>query len=172
MKPKGRHKSRANGSNVFGRKSFAIQTPKSSTKPTLDFDRSASILVLRGQDGVVRGFHNVCSHRGNTLAWDEKGKCRGYLTCNFHNWGYDSKGELKWVPDKANFFNLDKSQLGLTPVTTEVFNRFIFINLDPKPRENLVQYLDGLDRQLAGADTAFHITSLRPGLCFSTHSRA
>jgi phenylpropionate dioxygenase-like ring-hydroxylating dioxygenase large terminal subunit len=113
---------------------------------------NASILVMRGQDGVVRGFHNVCSHRGNTLAWDEKGKCRGYLTCNFHSWGYDSTGQLKWVPDEANFFDLDKSQLGLTPVATEVFNGFIFINLDPSPRENLTSYLDGLDKQLTGGD--------------------
>lgn len=120
---------------------------------------NASILVMRGQDGVVRGFHNVCSHRGNTLAWDEKGKCRGYLTCNFHSWGYDSTGQLKWVPDEANFFDLDKSQLGLTPVATEVFNGFVFVNLDPKPRENLTQYLGGLDRQLAGGD--FDKLSLR-----------
>lgn len=113
---------------------------------------NTSILVMRGQDGVVRGFHNVCSHRGNTLAWDEKGKCRGYLTCNFHSWGYDSTGQLKWVPDEANFFDLDKSQLGLTPVATEVFNGFVFVNLDPNPRENLTQYLDGLDQQLKGGD--------------------
>ncbi len=101
----------------------------------------AQLLIIRGNDGVVRGFHNVCSHRGNTIAWDAKGKCRGYLTCNFHSWGYDSRGELKWVPDEANFFNLDKRGLGLTPVATELFNGFIFINLDP--HETLGEYLDG-----------------------------
>ncbi len=106
----------------------------------------ASILVMRGQDGVVRGFHNVCSHRGNTLAWDQSGRCRGYLTCNFHSWGYDSTGQLKWVPDAENFFDLDQSKLGLSPVATEIFNGFIFICLDP--HETLAQYLAGVTERL------------------------
>ncbi|HTW89751.1 MAG TPA: aromatic ring-hydroxylating dioxygenase subunit alpha [Candidatus Binataceae bacterium] len=106
----------------------------------------ASILVMRGQDGVVRGFHNVCSHRGNTLAWDAAGRCRGYLTCNFHSWGYDSTGQLKWIPDAENFFGLDQSKLGLTPIATEIFNGFIFINLDP--HETLTEYLEGVTERL------------------------
>jgi phenylpropionate dioxygenase-like ring-hydroxylating dioxygenase large terminal subunit len=100
------------------------------------------VLIIRGNDGVVRGFHNVCSHRGNTLAWDAQGKCRGYMTYNFHSWGYDSKGELKWIPDEDNFFDLDKRRLGLTPIATEVFRGFIFINLAPE--QTLAEYLEGV----------------------------
>ncbi len=111
----------------------------------------ASLLIIRGGDGVVRGFHNVCSHRSNTLVWNAKGKCRGYLTCNFHSWAYDSFGHLKWVPDEENFFDLDKTKHGLTPVATEVWNGFVFVNLDPSPRENLTEYLDGLVPHLKGA---------------------
>lgn len=106
----------------------------------------ASILIMRGQDGVVRGFHNVCSHRGNTLAWDVSGRCRGYLNCNFHSWGYDSTGQLKWIPDAENFFDLDQSKLGLTPIATEIFNGFVFVNLDP--HETLAEYLDGVTERL------------------------
>jgi len=112
---------------------------------------NASILLIRGQDGIVRGFHNVCSHRGNKLAWDSRGICRGYLTCNFHSWGYDSFGGLKWVPDENNFFDLNKSELGLTPVTTEIWNGFIFVHLDPEPREPLIAYLGGVADRLTGA---------------------
>jgi nitrite reductase/ring-hydroxylating ferredoxin subunit len=112
---------------------------------------NASILLMRGDDGVVRGFHNVCSHRGNKLAWDEKGSCRGYLTCNFHSWSYDSQGRLKWVSDEENFFDLQKSQHGLTSVTTDVWEGFIFINLDPNPRESLTEYLGGVAEQLKGS---------------------
>ena len=54
----------------------------------------ASVLIMRGRDGEVRGFHNVCSHRGNKLVWDEKGSCKGTLTCGFHAWAYNTKGEL------------------------------------------------------------------------------
>jgi nitrite reductase/ring-hydroxylating ferredoxin subunit len=111
----------------------------------------ASILLMRGADGVVRGFHNVCSHRGNQLAMAAKGTCRGYLTCNFHSWGYDSFGHLKWVPDERNFFDLDKAEHGLTPITTEVWNGFIFVHLDSAPSQTLTEYLGGVAEQLAAA---------------------
>lgn len=66
----------------------------------------ASVLVIRGKDGRVRGFHNVCSHRGNKLLWDAKGHCKGAITCGFHAWSYNTKGELTWVSDEENFFDL------------------------------------------------------------------
>ena len=46
----------------------------------------ASVLLVRGQDGVLRGFHNVCSHRGNTLAWETTGNCKNF-SCKFHGPG-------------------------------------------------------------------------------------
>lgn len=113
---------------------------------------NVSILVMRGRDKEVRAFYNVCSHRGNKLVANARGTCRGYLTCNFHSWGYDSTGNLKWVPDEVNFYDLNKSELGLTPVPTEVWNGFIFINLDPNPRENLISYLDGVAERIKGGD--------------------
>jgi glycine betaine catabolism A len=63
---------------------------------------NASIFVMRGRDRKVRGFYNVCSHRGNKLVADVRGTCRGLLTCNFRSWAYDSTGQLKWVPDVCN----------------------------------------------------------------------
>src|SRR5262249_23186386 len=111
---------------------------------------NTSILLMRGDDGVVRGFHNVCSHRGNKLAGEGKGSRRKYLTCNFHSWSYDSQGQLKWVPDEENFFDLQKSQHGLTPVATEIWAGFIFINLSPRPQESLTAYLGGVAERLGG----------------------
>jgi phenylpropionate dioxygenase-like ring-hydroxylating dioxygenase large terminal subunit len=107
-----------------------------------------SILVIRGHDGVIRAFHNVCSHRGNILVAGDRGRCRGYLTCNFHSWGYDSAGNLRSVPDERNFFALDKSAHGLTPIAAEVWNGFIFINLDPQ--ESLLASLGGVAERLSG----------------------
>ena len=113
---------------------------------------NASILVMRGRDNRVRGFYNVCSHRGNKLVADDRGTCRGYVTCNFHSWAYDAAGQLKWVPDEANFHDLDKNEHGLTPVATEIWNGFVFINLDPSPRESLIAYLDGVAELINGGD--------------------
>ena len=112
----------------------------------------ASILVIRGTDRVIRAFHNVCSHRGNKLVWDDTGSCPGVLSCGFHSWTYDTTGRLTWVADEENFFDLDKSEHGLTPVATEVWQGFIFINLEANPQESLPHYLGGITQQLGTAD--------------------
>ena len=111
---------------------------------------NASVLVLRGSDGVVRGFHNVCSHRSNRLVADERGSCGGALFCRFHNWAYSDRGELVGVPDEENFFGLDKREHGLTPVDTDVWEGFVFVHLAPDPAETLREYLGGVADRLDG----------------------
>ena len=73
----------------------------------------ASVLIIRGSDGIVRAFHNVCSHRGNTLVLDERGSCPGSVYCHFHNWVYSDTGALIRVPDEENFFDLDQARARL-----------------------------------------------------------
>jgi phenylpropionate dioxygenase-like ring-hydroxylating dioxygenase large terminal subunit len=109
-----------------------------------------SVLLVRGQDGKVRAFNNVCKHRGNRLAWEDKGHCHGMFVCRFHAWAYDRQGNLKHVSDEANFYDLDKATLGLKPIAADVWAGFIFINLDPSPSETLFEYLGGLPDQLNG----------------------
>ena len=110
----------------------------------------ASILLIRGSDGIVRGFHNVCSHRSNRLVHEERGACGGALHCSFHNWTYNDKGALIHVPDEDNFHELDKHDHGLAPVNTETWEGFIFINLDTDPAETLREYLGGVVERLDG----------------------
>jgi phenylpropionate dioxygenase-like ring-hydroxylating dioxygenase large terminal subunit len=110
-----------------------------------------SILVVRGKDSKVRGFHNMCSHRGNKLEWGRRGRCQGgVFTCKFHGWSYTTEGRLVGVPDEANFFDLDKAEHGLTPVATDVWEGFIFVNLDPQPKQTLREYLGGVVDALEG----------------------
>ena len=110
---------------------------------------TVSILIMRGTDGVVRAFHNICSHRGNKLVWNPQGRCPGRLACGFHNWAYDAEGQLAYVPDEENFHDLDKRAHGLTPITSSIWEGFIFINLDPQPCETLLEFLGGVADQLA-----------------------
>jgi phenylpropionate dioxygenase-like ring-hydroxylating dioxygenase large terminal subunit len=100
-----------------------------------------SLLVMHGKDGEIRAFHNVCSHRGNKLVWTPYGCTKGYLGCGFHGWTYDLKGCLRGVMDEGNFAPLPKEQLGLTPVRTAIWKRFVFINLDDEGTETLEEYL-------------------------------
>jgi Rieske 2Fe-2S family protein len=110
---------------------------------------SASIIVVRGDDGMVRAFHNVCSHRGNKIVWDETGQCKRF-TCSFHAWSYGLDGGLRSVPDEGQFHDLKKETLGLTPVALDTWEGFIFVNLDPQPQQSLAEFLGEFGKRLAG----------------------
>ena len=57
---------------------------------------NTSVIVVRGKDGEVNAFHNMCSHRGNKIAWDKGGTCQNF-TCKFHGWSYGLDGKLKFA---------------------------------------------------------------------------
>ena len=110
----------------------------------------ASILVTRGKDGKVRAFHNVCSHRGNLVVNQSCGKAER-LVCRYHNWSYRTDdGELAGIPDQKHFFDVDKKSCGLTPVACDVWEGFIFINLQKKPEVSLAEFLGPFGRTYAG----------------------
>ena len=96
------------------------------------FDQSW--VLVRGNDGKVRGFVNACRHRGNAFC-EGKGHAARF-TCPYHNWSYGLDGQLLAVakPDfdgTVEQFVGDKAELGLIQVPAECFAGFIFINPDP-----------------------------------------
>ncbi|MFJ4376222.1 aromatic ring-hydroxylating dioxygenase subunit alpha [Pseudomonas japonica] len=111
----------------------------------------ASIIVARGQDGRIRAFHNVCAHRANLVEHRKSGNARRFV-CRYHSWGYDNAGELAHVPDEAGFFNLDRKKCGLTPVTLDVWEGWIFINLAPSAEVSLEEFLGPMAQALAGIE--------------------
>lgn len=134
------------------------QLPKNGSYMTKELPGlDASILLVRGMDGKVRAFHNMCSHRGNKLVWtddpnaEERGNCRA-LYCKYHGWRYSLEGELEFVLDEENFFGLDKKEFGLVPVHMDIWEGFIFINLDraEKPRQTLREFLGRFGEDLEG----------------------
>jgi len=107
-----------------------------------------SLIVVRGSDGVVRAFHNVCRHRGNRVALACSGSAKGFA-CDFHGWAYDLEGKLVHVPDENQFAGFRKAEHGLVPVATDVWKGFIFVNVDPQPKESLAEFLGEMGRDLA-----------------------
>jgi phenylpropionate dioxygenase-like ring-hydroxylating dioxygenase large terminal subunit len=101
---------------------------------------NASLLVARGDDGQVRVFHNACRHRGNKLVRDGTG-CKRNFMCNFHGWVFAPDGQLKVVTDEHQFPGLDKSTLGLIPVTSQVWEGFVFVHFGDEPQETLEEWL-------------------------------
>lgn len=109
----------------------------------------SSILIVRGRDGRVKAFHNLCSHRGNKVATDSRGHCRAFV-CGFHGWAYDLEGALSHVPDEENFFGLDRSACGLKSVAAETWEGFVFVNLSPEPAQSLDEFIGEWGEALAG----------------------
>jgi phenylpropionate dioxygenase-like ring-hydroxylating dioxygenase large terminal subunit len=99
-----------------------------------------SLLLVRGPDGVIRAFHNICRHRGNRLVSPCAGSAQHFF-CGFHGWTYDAHGRLTHVPQEEEFGALSKDQFGLVQIPLDTWEGFIFINLDPAPTETLQEYL-------------------------------
>ena len=89
-----------------------------------------SVIVIRGDDGQVRAFANVCRHRGSRLV-DGTGGCARVLTCPYHAWSYARDGKLVGVPHRQEYRGLDPDALGLVPVALERWRGFLFVTLEP-----------------------------------------
>ena len=96
----------------------------------------------------------MCRHRGNKLVWNDypgeevSGTCRQF-TCKYHAWRYSLDGDLTFVQQEGEFFDLDKAQYGLVPVRCEVWEGFIFINFD-NDAVPLTEYLGDFAKGLEG----------------------
>ncbi len=84
-------------------------------------------LVIRGNDGEVRSFHNLCRHRGSRVVANHSGNCGTVITCPFHGWCYDLEGGLRGFPSAKSFPPMDKSTLGLKPVQQEIWHGLVFV---------------------------------------------
>lgn len=89
-----------------------------------------SIIVVRGDDGAVRAFTNVCRHRGSRIL-DGAGGCAKLLVCPYHAWTYALDGRLTGVPLRSTYPGLDLAKHGLAAVELEVWQGFVFVRLEP-----------------------------------------
>jgi phenylpropionate dioxygenase-like ring-hydroxylating dioxygenase large terminal subunit len=88
-----------------------------------------SVIVIRGQAGELRAFHNVCRHRASRILAGESG-CAKRLTCPYHAWTYGLDGRLIGVPHKSDYPGLDMASLGLVPADLEAWRGFLFVRLE------------------------------------------
>jgi phenylpropionate dioxygenase-like ring-hydroxylating dioxygenase large terminal subunit len=107
--------------------------PKAGDYATFDLG-GESILALRDRDGSIRGFHNVCRHRGARLL-DGSGNCPATITCPYHGWTYRHDGGLIGMPVRESFPGLDRSEHGLKAVRVDIAMNFVWVCLagDPPP---------------------------------------
>jgi choline monooxygenase len=86
------------------------------------------VVVTRDRDGIVRGFVNVCRHRGFALAEGEGS--RETLQCPYHAWTYGLDGSLRSAPRSEREESFDPCGLGLRPVLVDTWGPFVFVNAD------------------------------------------
>lgn len=98
-------------------------------------------VVMRGADGVVRAFHNLCRHRGARVVDGAQGHCRGAMVCPFHGWVYNLDGSLRGAARPESFGEMEREDFGLKPVEMEVFHGFVFLRFAPGPQVAVAELL-------------------------------
>jgi choline monooxygenase len=103
------------------------------------------VVVTRDRDGVLRGFVNICRHRGFALAEGEAR--RETLQCPYHAWTYGLDGRLRKAPRSEEEPNFPQEELCLVPVAVGTWGPFVFANAGPEP-EPLDDALGSLPAQV------------------------
>src|SRR6202012_3972817 len=85
---------------------FEVEFPESGSFLSLTIGRNP-ILLVRGRDGVIRGFHNTCRHRGSQICAEGKGRS-SRLICPYHKWTYDLDGRLIGAARMGSDFHAER----------------------------------------------------------------
>jgi choline monooxygenase len=93
------------------------------------------IVIVRGNDNILRGFFNVCRHHAAAVMTEAEGTAT-QLRCPYHGWTYSLSGELKGTPDFAGVCDFERSQNGLLPVATAVWEQWVFVRTSEKDAAN------------------------------------
>src|SRR5690349_594057 len=92
------------------------------------------LILVRGRDGELRGFNNVCRHRGTAVVEEPCGKAVRFQ-CPYHAWIYDLDGSLIRAKHTDDLEDFSLDEYGLATVRTAVWQGFVFVNLDPGAAE-------------------------------------
>ena len=95
---------------------------------------SQELLIVRGDDGQLRAFHNTCRHRGSILCTEEQGNfARQRIVCPYHAWTYDLAGQLIATPRRMETPDFDLRQFPLYEVAVQTWGGFVFVCLEKHP---------------------------------------
>jgi phenylpropionate dioxygenase-like ring-hydroxylating dioxygenase large terminal subunit/AcrR family transcriptional regulator len=107
------------------------ELPKTGDYVTFEMFGARGV-VVRGEDGKLRAFHNSCRHRAHAVVSGERGNCPKAMTCAYHGWSYHLDGRNRSVSAPDTFPKFDRSQFGLRPIDLEVFVGFVYVRLRPE----------------------------------------
>ena len=111
-------------------------------------------LVIRGHDGILRAFHNLCRHRGSRIVPDARGVCNKAMVCPYHGWAYNLDGGLRGIANRDTFPPMQADKWGLKPLEMEVWNGLVFIRFQAGPQPAVAEILSRFDDEIAPYDLA------------------
>src|SRR6266446_8432901 len=117
------------------------------------------IVIVRGSDGELRGFFNVCRHHAAAVMTEAEGRAT-QLRCPYHGWTYSLEGALKGTPDFSGVCNFDRAENGLAPVEIATWEQWVFVRLKEKQTTSLNSPNYSLTEFL-GTDLITQIEALR-----------
>ncbi len=106
------------------------------------------ILIMRGENGELNAFLNVCRPRGTRMLEEECGKGKRRFSCPYHGWTYDTAGKLVNLLHEDRFGTVDKAALGLTPLPVQEKHGLIFVRPTPGAPVDIDKLLGGLGPEL------------------------
>jgi phenylpropionate dioxygenase-like ring-hydroxylating dioxygenase large terminal subunit len=107
-----------------------------------------SVVAVRGEDGAVRAFSNVCRHRAMRLVEGQKGCARKFV-CPYHAWTYELDGRLSGVPMRGDYPVLRLEENGLASVDVEIWRGFVFVRLEDRGGPSVAQIMAPYDHEVA-----------------------
>jgi Rieske 2Fe-2S family protein len=131
------------------------------------------VLVVRGQDGVLRAFLNVCRHRGARLCTEPRG-CTRVIQCPYHAWSYALDGRLIGAPNMRDATGFAPEDYSLLPVSLAVWEGMAWVNLTPDPPPLESQLVPRIVERLGDFATfaRYRIGALRVGATLTYDVRA
>ena len=119
------------------------------------------LFCVLDRDENIRCFYNVCQHRAHHLL-EGSGRVRN-IVCPYHAWTYGLDGKFKRAPNEKNAVGFDADSVCLPEVRVELFNGFVFVNLDngaapmdawyPGARQELADFVPRIDSLRPVTDT-------------------
>jgi Rieske 2Fe-2S family protein len=120
-----------------------------------------SVLVVRGKEGTLRAFLNVCRHRGAMLCTEPAGEVKRSLQCPYHAWTYALDGKLVAAPNMASLKDasgagIDRYRYGLVPVALTEWLGYAWVCLADDPPSFAEQVVGEVTRRLGDASAVDH----------------
>jgi len=107
-----------------------------------------NVVAVRGRDGTIRAFHNVCRHRAMRIVEGDAG-CAHKLVCPYHAWTYELDGRLSGVPMRRDYPALDMDASGLVPVDVSIWRGFVFVRLEDDGGPSVAEMMAPYDAEIA-----------------------